>query len=97
MTTTTTTRSRIKTFRDDDKKTVIKIGVILNWRPAGLSESTDWGVVVAVILESCSPGSVVIKIRIRYWNAARRTLAGRTKRKIHFIKQKPRGKRNPPG
>ena len=32
------------------KKAVIKIGVILNWRPAGFSESTSW--VVAVILES---------------------------------------------
>ena len=38
-------------------------------RPAGLSESTAWVVFVVVILESRSPGSVVINAveNDRYW------------------------------
>ena len=45
----------------------LKNEVILNGWPAGLSELPIELLVVVVILESRSPGSVVIKTRNRYW------------------------------
>ena len=55
-------RSRIKTFRDDGKKqyskAIIKIGVILNWWPAGFSESTFWVVAVKVQQQQTTTQSV---------------------------------------
>ena len=71
-------RSPTKFLGDDNKKAVIKIGVILNWRPARCGPQGFQNlpivlfvfcIVVVVILESRSPGSGVIKKEEnnRYW------------------------------